>query len=208
MTSGPNGSPCFRAYLHHDANISFSSKMLILITYASRTNSTHEIALRLTARLSDSGSGSVPTKAECLAVECVDSLDRFDAVIVGSAIHSGSWLPEASQFLERHAAALKERPVWAFSVGMTEGMPKWLRAKAASQEEKKVRATIEKAVVGLKGHVLFSGVATRDTMPWLVRIIWSCFGGRFGDFRDWDAIEKWVDEIAGEMHGVRLLSST
>jgi menaquinone-dependent protoporphyrinogen oxidase len=195
-------------FTHATSPTSHSAKMLILVTYASRTNSTHEIALRLITRLSDSGPGSVPTKAECLAVECVDSLDRFDAVIIGSAIHAGSWLPEASQFLDRHAAALKELPVWAFSVGMTEGMPKWLRVKAAAKEEKKIRATLEKAGVGLKGHVLFSGVATRDTMPWFVRIIWSCFGGRFGDFRDWDVIEKWVDEIAGQIQGKRLSSTT
>ncbi len=182
--------------------------MVTLIAYASKTNSTHEISLRLATRLNGSDQAEVPAKVECVSVECVDNLDRFDAVVLGSAIHGGAWLPEASQFLARHAAALKERPVWAFSVGMTDGMPIWLRAKAAAKEEKQIRAAIEKVGVGLESHRLFSGVGKRETMPWLIRMMWSCVGGRFGDFRDWDAIEKWGDEIAGEIQGKGLSSTT
>ena len=41
----------------------------------------------------------------------------FDAVVVGSAVYSMRWMPEATAFILAHRLALSERPVWLFSSG-------------------------------------------------------------------------------------------
>jgi menaquinone-dependent protoporphyrinogen IX oxidase len=46
----------------------------------------------------------------------VEDLGRYDAAVLGSAVHGGRWLPAAAQFVERNAAVLHERPVWLFRV--------------------------------------------------------------------------------------------
>jgi hypothetical protein len=43
---------------------------------------------------------------------------RYDAAVLGSAIHCGKWLPPAKQFMDLNSASLREHPVWLFSVSM------------------------------------------------------------------------------------------
>lgn len=47
----------------------------------------------------------------------VGDLSRFDAVLVGSAIYMGRWLPAARHLVEHHRAPLAALPVWMFSSG-------------------------------------------------------------------------------------------
>ena len=54
--------------------------------------------------------------ATACAVPDVLEVHGYEAVVVGSAIHGGKWLPGARQFADRNAAVLRERPVWLFSV--------------------------------------------------------------------------------------------
>ena len=44
-------------------------------------------------------------------------LTRFDAVLVGSAIYMGRWLPAARHLVESHRAQLAAVPLWMFSSG-------------------------------------------------------------------------------------------
>jgi menaquinone-dependent protoporphyrinogen oxidase len=79
---------------------------------ASRHGATREIAdavagvLRaagLDVRVEDAGTSPGPTGDE--------------ALVLGSAVYYGRWLPSARAFAEKHAAALSDRPVWLFSSG-------------------------------------------------------------------------------------------
>jgi menaquinone-dependent protoporphyrinogen oxidase len=54
--------------------------------------------------------------AEACAVADVLDVSRYEAVVLGSAIHGGRRLPAARQFADRNAAPLRERPAWLFSV--------------------------------------------------------------------------------------------
>ena len=49
--------------------------------------------------------------------EEVDSLDGYDACVIGSAVYVGHWLDPARELVETHARALAGRPVWLFSSG-------------------------------------------------------------------------------------------
>jgi menaquinone-dependent protoporphyrinogen oxidase len=53
----------------------------------------------------------------------VKDLAPYRAVVAGSAIQGGQWLPEAMQFLQTHRAALSQKPFAAFLVCMTLAMP-------------------------------------------------------------------------------------
>jgi menaquinone-dependent protoporphyrinogen oxidase len=167
--------------------------MAILVTYATSQGSTREIAEHIASRLS-----SRLTSVECQPVEKVTSLEPYTAVILGSAIHAQKWLKPATEFLQRNGAGLSGRPVWAFSVGLGAGMPKWIREKALAGEEKKVGGDIGK-YVKVRNHKLFGGVQKREDAGLVWKMLWACFGGRFGDFREWDKIEAWTDMVARDL---------
>lgn len=164
--------------------------MRILVGYASAHGSTREIAERLAARLREQG-----LEVDCAAVQDGPAVGPYDAVVVGSAIHNAAWLPEADSFVNRAAPELARRPVWLFSVGMPDALGRILRRLAAKSEAAKVTAPY-RVLVSPRGERLFSGVFLREhTSPGPGRAF-RLLGGRFGDFRDWPAIDAWADEIA------------
>lgn len=171
--------------------------MPVLVTYASACGSTQEIAERIASRLR-----SRALDVDCRAIDNTFSVTEYNAVVIGSAVHVQKWLPEASKFLACEAPLLRDRQVWTFSVGMGAAMPSWVQDMATRSEERKLKAKIERQVKP-KDHVLFSGVYTERQMPVIIRSIWKCFGGRFGDMREWEKIDTWADGIAGELKGLQ-----
>ena len=171
--------------------------MAVLVAYASALGSTREIAERIASRLPATAGG-----VECVNVEEVAAVSGYDAVVVGSAIHNQAWLPPAALFFTSRAPELAQRPVWAFSVGMADALPKPFRRRgAALQQERLTRILSEE--VPLRGHKLFSGVYEADQMPAPLRVLFRFTGGRFGDLRDWAAVDAWADQIAAELTGNR-----
>ena len=84
----------------------------VQIVVASRHGGTLGIAERIAEVL----------RAEGIATTLARAEDRpevagFDAHIVGSGVYMGSWLKEATTFLEDNEMILATRPVWLFSSG-------------------------------------------------------------------------------------------
>ena len=167
--------------------------MAVLVAYASARGSTREIAERVAARLA-AALGDV----ECRSVEEVGAVSGYEAVVVGSAVHNQAWLPAALLFFSRHAPELEKRPVWAFSVGMADGLPKPFRTRGAALQQERLAGALSNEVP-IRGHRLFSGVFTAAQMPAPLRLLFRVVGGRFGDFRDWEAVNAWADQIAGQL---------
>jgi menaquinone-dependent protoporphyrinogen IX oxidase len=67
----------------------------ILVTYASRTGSTAQIAEAICKTLTRNGE-----KTELLPMQDVKDLSLYQAVITSSPIRKSRWLPEAMQFLQ------------------------------------------------------------------------------------------------------------
>jgi two-component system CheB/CheR fusion protein len=86
--------------------------MKVLVTVASKHGSTREIAGALAEELRKSA-----VEADLKDVSDVTRFEGYDALILGSAIYAGNWLPEARQFAEQHRAELSRVPVWLFSSG-------------------------------------------------------------------------------------------
>ncbi|KAH0556191.1 hypothetical protein GP486_005879 [Trichoglossum hirsutum] len=169
--------------------------MKILVAYASAQGSTKEIAERIATRIRSSVGEAV-----CQPVDNIEQVNGYDAVVIGSAIHNGKWLPEASDFIHRDSEALVKQPLWAFSVGMADAFPRLFRKRAAALEETQMADAISHDIIP-KSHKLFSGVLQAETAPAMLRVILRVFGGRLGDLRDWSAIDGWADEIALQLQG-------
>lgn len=83
--------------------------MKILVAYATAHGSTAEIAQFIGKVLSER-EFDVTVKN---VIE-VESVDGYDAFVVGSPIHGGMWLTEMSRFLDRFLEALHDRPLYFF----------------------------------------------------------------------------------------------
>ena len=86
--------------------------MRVLVATASRHGSTGEVALAMGQALRARG-----LAADVCAVDEVVSVDDYRAVVLGSAVYHGRWIPAAVSFAEAHADALAGVPVWLFSSG-------------------------------------------------------------------------------------------
>ena len=154
------------------------------------------VAERMASRLE-----AFVTPVECLPVKEVRtaSLPNYSAIIVGSAIHVGSWLGPARRFIHSNAAGLKAKPVWAFRVGMP--------AQEADRvnEELMMDGKIRKVVPDLRGHKLFQGRFYQQDLGWFLGMIFTCCVPRkkakWGDARNWEDIEAWADNVGKEIRG-------
>ena len=84
----------------------------VLVAYASKHGATEEIAEVIADQLRQDGH-----PVDCMPVGEVDSLDPYEAIVVGSAVYMKRWRPEAKHFLKRSGAVLVSRPFWVFSSG-------------------------------------------------------------------------------------------
>ena len=81
--------------------------MRVLVTAATKHGATREIAQVIGDALRDQGLD--PTVIE---PEQVDTVDDYDAVVLGSAVYAGHWLKPAKQLVDRCGGALTgRRPV-------------------------------------------------------------------------------------------------
>lgn len=84
----------------------------ILIVYASRHGSTQDVATEIVETLRE----TVTARVDLRPVDAVESLAGYDAVVLGSAVQFGTWLPEALDFARRFQRDLERLPVALFSV--------------------------------------------------------------------------------------------
>lgn len=167
--------------------------MRVLVAYASALGSTREIAQHVAERLA-----VALGEVECRSVEEVQSVSDYEAVVVGSAIHNQAWLAPALLFLEHQTQELAKRRVWAFSVGMSDALPKPFRKRGALLQQQRLEGS-QFQHIPLRGHKVFSGVYEAGQMPTPLRLLFRLTGGRFGDLRDWVAIDGWTDDIAAQL---------
>jgi menaquinone-dependent protoporphyrinogen oxidase len=157
--------------------------MNVLVTAASKHGATAEIAEAIGRVLAGHGHA-----ASVRAPEEVAHVDEFDAVILGSGVYAGHWLKEAKELIERTQDRLVAIPVWTFSSGPIGDPPK--------PDEDPVDVADVLSAVNTTEHKLFSGKLDMDKLGFAERAITKALRAPSGDFRDWDAIERWADEIA------------
>ena len=172
--------------------------MVILIAFATRHGSTRGVAERIGRQVQASG---IP--AEVRPVSEITDPGRYDAVVLGSAIHNMKWLPEASQFAERNAAVLRQRPTWLFSVssvGDHESVfsPPVGRVLRAMKKETGEISTLRSAIHP-REHRNFAGAIARTDWGAGGNAFLRLMGGRYGDHRNWPEIDSWASRIAAQL---------
>ena len=137
--------------------------MKVLVGYSSAHGSTREIAVHLGARL---GSHGLDTDVSELA-RVVDP-GRYDAYVLGSAVHDQRWLPEARAFVAEHAPELAAKPVWLFSVGMPAALRFPLTLLAGLQPAALVAEFTDR--LSFRDHLVVSGVVRDEHLSLLGRL--------------------------------------
>jgi menaquinone-dependent protoporphyrinogen oxidase len=164
----------------------------ILVTYASRTGITAGVAEAIGQTLVESGA-----QVDVRPMKEVEDLAPYGAVVAGSAIQGGQWLPEAMVFVQRHQATLARRPCAVFLVCMTLAMP---NANTRYREQVAEWLRPVRALVRPVSEGLFAGALDISKVP--------AFGDRLkfrlsvalgawteGDHRDWNAIRSWAASL-------------
>ena len=162
--------------------------MKILVTASSRHGSTLEVADAIAERLR-----AADFTVEQMFPEDVQSLDGFDAVIVGSSVYLRQWGEAAKDFVTRFHQQLRDMPSWAFSVGMAE-VP-----KSKPEDVRKIGPVAVNAV--FNGQKVFPGRYDPTNLSLRERSIGYVAGAVEGDYRDWNAINRWADTIAEALRG-------
>lgn len=163
----------------------------ILITYASRSGSTAEIAAALGKSLSQDG-----TQVDVLPMDDVKDLTAYQAVLIGSAIRDRAWLPEAIQFVKAHRSELVQKPIATFTVCITLAMSNSDQYRTAVAEWiAPVRTLVQPVSDGLfAGRLDFNRLPLNwDTVKLRTVVALGIFPKE--DRRDWNAIQSWAQNL-------------
>ncbi|RZL77090.1 MAG: hypothetical protein EOP32_26300 [Rhodococcus sp. (in: high G+C Gram-positive bacteria)] len=168
--------------------------MTTLVGYASAKGSTRGIAERIAAELDSAGHDTDLRP-------CADITEArdYEVVVLGSAIHNGRWLPAAADTIDRLRPHLDGKPVWAFSVssvGATSTILSPRLARYLRRATPEPRAVQElRATADVRDHRFFAGAIAPGDWPGAGRLVFRLMGGRYGDARDWTAIDRWSATI-------------
>lgn len=175
--------------------------MTVLVAYASAHASTAGIAQQIADRLLKSGFAAVARP-----VTQINDLQPYQAVVLGSAIHNQAWLPEAADFLSKHAGELVKLPVWLFSacsVGETSSFfGPHVTAQIRRKRHECAAVADARAAIHFRDHRHFAGAFARGNWSLLGDLFLKICGASPGDHRDWHDINEWADGIARELQGI------
>jgi menaquinone-dependent protoporphyrinogen oxidase len=155
------------------------SKTRVLVAYASKMGGTAGIAEAIGQTLRRYGHEVDVTEATKVA-----DVDRYGAVVLGSAIYIGRWRPEAVAVLRLLADSNDPPPVWLFHsgpVGPDRDVPQPV-PRTVARLAKKLGVDSPKTFAGRLEPETARGVLAR----WMARSKMS------GDSRDWAAIKQWT----------------
>lgn len=157
----------------------------VLIVYASGLGATAEIAVEIGKTLSTQG-----LAVDVKPVQENPQPGDYKAVLLGSAVRYGSWLPEAIQYMRANQAALTLLPLALFSVHMTNQ-----GNEPAQQRARRAFSAQARALVCAKDEVFFSGRFDRQgaalCMPGLLARFMPSM-----DMRDFNKVRAWAERMA------------
>ena len=162
----------------------------ILVGYSSIYGSTQEVAEEITKTLRSEG-----FSVDLLPARKVQSLDGYQAVILGAPLYMFHWHKDALNFISRHHKVLQNMPVMIFALGPFHDKEEELQGS---------RSQLDKELA---------------KFPWLKPAAVEVFVGKFdpqglrfphsligplkqtpaSDERDWDAIHTWASSLANHI---------
>ena len=163
----------------------------ILVTYSTRTGSTKGVSEIIGKTLSQLGE-----KVDIIPMEDIKDLSNYKAVIAGSAIQAGKWLPEAMTFIKKYRHDLSQKPFASFLVCMTLAMPKGDNYRdTVSSWLEPVRNQVSSLSEGLfKGTLNIKKIPSfSDRLKFRISVLFGVW--KEGDHRDFDNIQTWTRNL-------------
>jgi menaquinone-dependent protoporphyrinogen oxidase len=157
----------------------------VLVVTASKHGSTLEIADRIAAALR---ARAHEVDVEQLGPDPGPTTEGYDAVVIGSAVYAGRWLSAARDFVADNAASLATSHVWLFSSGPLDEVADEVALPADVDRLMTLSASL--------GHHVFAGRLDRSELSVPERLMVKLVHAPDGDFRDWDDMARWADQIA------------
>ena len=130
-------------------------------------------------------------------VNKVKDLVGYKAAVIGSAIQAGDVLPEITKFVKTHKAELERIPISYFIVCM-------LLKDNTEKNQKKAYGYLDSLSKEIKpiDTGLFAGKLDYSKLGTFDYIIVKYFVGTpEGDYRDWEAIRTWANDL---LHKLKL----
>ncbi len=159
----------------------------VLITYATGAGSTQEVAQAVADALAAQGLEPTVTRAQDAG-----AASDYDAVVLGSAVRAGRWLPAATNWLSTYRRELAEMPVALFAVCLS------ACDDAKPEQLETLRAYIATQAEGLQlvDTAIFAGKLDYDKLSILLRGMLKLMRAPEGDHRNWQAIQNWATQLA------------
>jgi menaquinone-dependent protoporphyrinogen oxidase len=157
----------------------------VLVTYATRAGSTSEIAAAIGESLSQRG-----LLVDVKPVKDNPSLNGYQAVIMGSAIRMGNWLPEAVNFVKANQSVLNAMPVALYTVHMLNTGDDDTSRNARLAYLNNVRPLLNTAQ-----EAFFTGKMDFSRLSFLDRFIANMVKAVESDQRDWEKINQWANTV-------------
>jgi len=135
-------------------------------------------------------------------VEKVKDLGPYQAVIVGSAIRRGNWLPEATAFVKNNQDKLSRLPIAYFLVCLTmrDDTPENRdRVLAYLDPVRKEVPRVRPAAVGL-----FPGVLDFSKLSFVNQSVFKAKGVSEGDYRNLAAEKGWASNVGHALVGAQI----
>jgi menaquinone-dependent protoporphyrinogen oxidase len=161
----------------------------ILVTYATRSGSTAEIAQAIGKELTTAG-----FTVDVAEIKTVSTLAGYIAVIIGGPLYMGSVDGEVGKFIGKNREQLQKLPFAAFATGLA---PKNPDPTAAEQANAAMKKSLEP--VTPVASILFAGKLDPLKVNFVMRKFLEMAKIPAGDFRDWEAIATWARDLPGKM---------
>jgi menaquinone-dependent protoporphyrinogen oxidase len=153
----------------------------MLIAYASKHGSTHEVADLVADVLRGHG-----LDVEVLAASAVGDLDAYGAVVIGGALYTGHWHRDARRLLDRRRSELAALPVFVYAMGPMDLEEKSV-AGARKQLDHALRSAPEVHPIDV---AIFGGVVHPDELRFPLNRMPET------DALDRTAVRAWANDMA------------
>jgi menaquinone-dependent protoporphyrinogen oxidase len=160
-------------------------KNRILVSYATRAGATVEVAAAIGESLSPRG-----FTVEVKPMKENPNPADYQAVILGSAIRMGGWLPEAVDFIKRNQQALIKIPTALFTVHMLN-----TGDDETSRINRLAYLNLVRPFLDNVEEIYFAGKMDFSRLSFLDRFVAGMVKAVETDQRDWDKIRSWSPAI-------------
>jgi menaquinone-dependent protoporphyrinogen oxidase len=161
----------------------------ILVAYASKSGTTAEVAEAIAEALREQG-----LTVEVLPVQTVTGLEEYRAVILGSGVRVGKWLPEALSFARKHQSLLAELPLAIFTVHML-----LTGNDEASRNGRAAYTAPVREMLQPRAEAFFAGRIDLSRLSLIERLMTKAVKAPEADERDWAAIRQWAERLPEEL---------